>query len=272
MTHMRPVVRPGAPVLRRDATHLQVGTTPGVVVLDRPGLLHLLRLLDGVRDLECLRALVRVEVPELGIDPLDALRPLIATGAVVDAVGLKPARLRLGVAVHADRLTHRLGALVREALTDVGVQRLDPADPDLLVVLSCGEPARGLFDDARRQGVAHLLVVLDEDRVRVGPLVQPGRTPCLGCLDLTRADWDPAWPALLPQLGRPGHRAAAPNIDAALLHVAAIEVAVELRALASGRLPRTSRSVLALGPAHDARDTWPVAFHHACSCALLPAA
>lgn len=34
----------------------------------------------------------------------------------------------------------------------------------------------------------------------VGPLVLPGRSPCLRCLDLARRDRDPAWPALAAQL------------------------------------------------------------------------
>ena len=36
-----------------------------------------------------------------------------------------------------------------------------------------------------------------------GPLVTPGRGPCLRCLDLHRCDRDPAWPALLAQLALP---------------------------------------------------------------------
>src|ERR1700733_14635490 len=34
----------------------------------------------------------------------------------------------------------------------------------------------------------------------VGPLVIPGRTACLRCLDLTRAERDPAWPLILAKL------------------------------------------------------------------------
>ncbi len=264
MTHLRPVVRPGSPLLRRDAAHLQIGTTPGVVVPDRPGLLALLRLLDGVRDLDRLRHLARTEVPELEVDAADALRPLIAAGAVVDAAGLRPTPVRLAVSVHSDASTGRLGALVRDALADVGVRQLDAPDPGLLVVVSCGEPGRAVFTAAAQQSVTHLPVVLDDDRVCIGPLVRPGLTPCLGCLDLTRADWDPAWPALLHQLGRPGHLAFPAIVDPVLLHVAAAEVAAEVRALAAGKRLRTVGAVVALGPAHDARDSWPVAFHHAC--------
>ena len=114
-------------------------------------------------------------------------------------------------------------------------------------------------------------MVLDEDRVRVGPLVIPGLTPCLTCLDLNRTDWDHAWPALLPQLGR-SPWSIPPSLPTPLAYAAAAEVGVEVLALAGGSRPRTAGQVLAVGPAHDARATWPVAFHHGCACALLPAA
>jgi hypothetical protein len=156
-------------------------------------------------------------------------------------------------------------------LTDLGIRSLESPDPDLLVVVSCGEPARAVFEQAHRHGITHLAVVLDEDRVRIGPLVIPGVTPCLGCLDLNRTAWDRAWPALLTQLGR-SRWTIAPMLPTPLVYTAAAEVGVEVLALASGSRPLTAGRVLAVGPEHDARVTWPVAFHHRCACALLPAA
>ena len=268
---LRPTIRPGAPLLRRDANHLQVGTSPGTVIDDRPGLRAFLRLLNGARDVEQLRRLARTEVPELGGDVDDVLRPLLACGAVVDARSLHVKRPRLQVALHDDIGSRPLARAVGHVLTDLGLRSFDSPDPDLLLVASCGEPARAVFDQARRQGIAHLPVVLDEDRIRVGPLVVPGLTPCLTCLDLHRTDWDHAWPALLPQLGR-SPWSVPPTIPAPLAYAAAAEVGVEVLALAAGSRPRTAGRALALGPQHDDRVTWPVAFHHGCACALLPAA
>jgi hypothetical protein len=232
----------------------------------------LLRLLDGVRDLDQLRHLARSDVPELEADVGDVLRPLISAGAVVDArvlhVRWPPQRL----ALHHDGGSRLHARTIGHVLTGVGIGALDAADPDLLVVVSCGEPARTVFGEAQRRGIAHLMVVLDEDRVRVGPFVAPGITPCLGCLDLHRAEWDPAWPALLPQLGRASWAMTTPVVAAPLRHVAAAEVGVEVLAIAAGSRPRTAGRVLALGPEHDARTSWQVAFHHGCACALLPAA
>jgi hypothetical protein len=267
---LRPTIRPGAPLLRRDATHLQVGTSPGTVIDDRPGLRPFLRLLNGVRDVDQLRRLARSDVPELEADVAEVLKPLLACGAVVDASGLVLRRPRLRVALHDDAGSRPLARAIGHVLADLGIGSLDPPDPDLLLVVSCGEPARAVFDQALRQRISHLPVVIDEDRVRIGPMVIPGLTPCLTCLDLHRTDWDHAWPALLPQLGR--SRSMAPVLPVPLRYAAAAEVAVEVLAVASGSRVRTAGQVLALGPQHDARVTWPVAFHHGCACALLPAA
>lgn len=46
----------------------------------------------------------------------------------------------------------------------------------------------------------HLPVVIRETTAVIGPFVLPGRTPCLRCLELSRGDRDPSWPALAAQL------------------------------------------------------------------------
>src|SRR5699024_7812265 len=46
----RPLLTNGAAVFRRDRHHLQIGTAPGWVVNDQPGLLELLRMIDGATD------------------------------------------------------------------------------------------------------------------------------------------------------------------------------------------------------------------------------
>ena len=48
--------------------------------------------------------------------------------------------------------------------------------------------------------VPHLATSASEAIGVVGPLVLPGRSACLRCLDLARAERDPAWPLILAQL------------------------------------------------------------------------
>jgi hypothetical protein len=290
----RPVLRPGAPLLRRDATHLQVGTSPGIVVPDRPGLVALLRLLDGVRDVPRLSEAARARVPDLDGDVGSILRELCSVGAVVDAsrwalpvrglvdearhldlLGIDLTALtrrpRFTLALHPDPSTRPLAHTARAVLADAGLDVHDSGDPDLVIVLSCGEAPRDVFEQLVARAVPHLPVVVDEDRVRLGPLVVPGVSPCVGCHDLHRGDWDRAWPALVPQLGR-ARVLTPPALGVLARHAAAVELAAEVLAYSDARPTRTAGRCLVIGPHHDDRTTWPIAFHHACGCGLLAAA
>jgi len=271
----RPALRPGAPLLRRDATHLQIGTSPGVVVADRPGLVPLLRLLDGIRDVERLEGIAREAIAELDGTVATVLAELRAVGAVVDASGLDDVRRRRAtrpVAFDVSSGTAELVAATRAALSAAGLTRLASADPELLVIVSFGEPSRSVYERPALLGIDHLPVVIDEDRVRIGPFVRPGRTPCVSCHDLHRSDWDPAWPALLLQLGRRPAAERPMALDTLACHAASVEIAAEVLAQLDGRDPRTIGRCLVVGPGHDERAMWPVAFHHQCACDLLNAA
>jgi bacteriocin biosynthesis cyclodehydratase domain-containing protein len=75
--------------------------------------------------------------------------------------------------------------------------------PDLVVLADTHR--RELPAALARHRVPHLAASASEAIGVVGPLVLPGRSACLRCLDLTRADRDPAWPVILAQLaGRDG--------------------------------------------------------------------
>jgi len=74
--------------------------------------------------------------------------------------------------------------------------------PDLVILPDTYR--RELPEVLRRRGVPHLAATASEAIGVVGPLVLPGSTACLRCLDLTRAERDPAWPLILAQLARGG--------------------------------------------------------------------
>lgn len=75
--------------------------------------------------------------------------------------------------------------------------------PDLVILADTHR--RELPAALVRHQVPHLAAAASEAIGVVGPLVLPGRTACLRCLDLTRAERDPAWPLILAQLaGQPG--------------------------------------------------------------------
>lgn len=301
---MRPVLRPGAPLLRRDAGHLQIGTTPGAahVVRERPGMLGLLRLLDGVRDQESLRALAAADVPQLEVDPGELLDALHAAQVVLDAEawGAQPApelcaegrhlaargtdaptvrarldrRARTRVEVSYDDRTAQVAAHLDATLRESGVpSALTPLDePALVVVATAGPCPREVFAVLAEAGIAHLPVSCEEDRVRVGPLVRPGRTPCVGCDDRQRASWDPAWPGLLAQLGRPLARPAvtAPHaLSAVLERHAAVVVAEEVLGFCDEQPARSETAAVTIGPRVHDQTVHPVAFSAACGCEIL---
>jgi bacteriocin biosynthesis cyclodehydratase domain-containing protein len=72
------------------------------------------------------------------------------------------------------------------------------AVPDLAIVAS-PYPSPDLIAGLMRDRVPHLAVRATEAIGVVGPLVRPGRSTCLRCVDLRRADADPAWPKVLAQ-------------------------------------------------------------------------
>ena len=264
---MRPAISPGLAVLRRDRSHLQLGCNPGVVIDDRPGLYAFLRHLDGIRDLQVLRRHHRRHFPELQGDVGDVLRPLLASGAVVDLDADVPDHRQPVIGLRYDVAATPLAAVVAQALADLRIP-VGP-DPDLTVIVATGEPRRVTLDEMVRSGVPHLVVVLDADAVRIGPCVVPGRTPCVQCLDRHRSIWHPAWPALVPQFGQPIARTAVtPTVRLA----AAAVICEEVARFAAGGRPLSCSCVLAVGPALTTRVVGDTSFHPRCSCAVLLAA
>jgi hypothetical protein len=99
---------------------------------------------------------------------------------------------------------------------------------------ACGRPDLVIFADThrrelpellRREGVPHLAAAASEAIGVVGPLVLPGGTACLRCLDLARAERDPAWPLILAQLTAGG--ADPPACDTVLAVAVAAQAAAQ---------------------------------------------
>ena len=89
------------------------------------------------------------------------------------------------------------------ARADRGAQRArgpraQPRRPSLVILADSYR--RELPAVLAQKLVPHLAVSASEAIGVVGPLVLPGRSACLRCLDLTRAERDPAWPLILAQL------------------------------------------------------------------------
>jgi len=143
-----------------------------------------------------------------------------------------------------------------------------PFRPDLVVLVgnrTADRPAQ-----LARDRITHLAVMASEAIGVVGPLVVPGKTACLRCLDYVRAGNDPAWPLILAQIR--SRRAEPAACDAVLTAavaaqtaaqaLSAIETAPVASAAANGTLE------LVLPDWRWRRRTWPP--HPACPCAIKP--
>jgi bacteriocin biosynthesis cyclodehydratase domain-containing protein len=186
-------------------------------------------------------------------------------GAGTVATGIACLLERSGIArvTHAEPGTSRPGAALAGS-GGPGTAPCDTALPDLAILV--GRLPMDLRASLMRDQVPHLAVAADEAIGVVGPLVIPGRTACLRCLDLTRAERDPAWPLILAQLeGRePDPLACDAPLAAAVAAQAAAQVLVFIdRAVAAGAVADGTLELVLPGWQWR-RRTWPR--HPGCSC------
>jgi bacteriocin biosynthesis cyclodehydratase domain-containing protein len=272
---LRPVLRAGAPVLRRDAEHLQIGTSPGVVIVDRPGLLSLIRSLDGTRTVPQLVALMRDHPSAPALDVPRAISELAAAGVLGPPREDPPApRSRLVVTVECDEDVDHLARDIESLLA--GQQLFSPpvvawgADvAELTIMISGGEGRRSRYENACLLGMTHLVVTVDEASVHVGPLVIPGHSPCVACLDLHRIDFDSAWPALIPQLGHPLTHMRPAVVAPLTRRIAAAHIADHVDRFSRGDRDAVVGGRLSVGPTFDRVRRIGLAFHPMCTCNLL---
>ena len=174
---------------------------------------------------------------------------------------------RIGRAIRRILVTAGVGRVTRSASPDGDLPRDGlPADrPDLVIVV--GRVAPEVAWRLVTRGVTHLAVSAAEAIGVVGPLVIPGRTACLRCLDYARARADPAWPLILAQLGR---RQPEPGACDAALAAAVAAQAAGQALTAMDRAPADAATVggtleLVLPGWQWRRRSWPR--HPSCPCA-----
>ncbi|MGH3620359.1 MAG: TOMM precursor leader peptide-binding protein [Sciscionella sp.] len=154
-------------------------------------------------------------------------------------------------------------AASRRASSSVRTAALSPGRlPDLAVLADAAVPCPRLVSTLTAAEVPHLVVRVREGTGWVGPLVVPGRTSCLRCLDLHRTDRDPCWPTVAAQLAA---RAQPADLTCAQA-TAAFAVGQSLRILA-GETSETWNATLELDPfsAEITRRSWLP--HPECDCA-----
>lgn len=103
-----------------------------------------------------------------------------------------------------DDLMKRRDHALRDGLArqypDVSVSVDPEGRADLVIFIGHYLVDSLLLDDLMRNDVPHLAITLCDNRASIGPIVEPGKTPCLRCVEMHLTDADPAWPMLGTQL------------------------------------------------------------------------
>src|SRR5918993_1493056 len=262
-------LRPGVPVLRRDADTLQVGLHPP----------HVARVPD-TSDVRSMLDALRVGDSPTELSPVAArvLDDLLTAGLALPSVPDTTAAQRVaqaqfgadGVRRLADRSGHRIGvradgpvrAIIAELLTLAGLE-VDDA-PSVWLVVGSGPIVRESIDPLVRAGAPHLLVSGDAGGRRIGPFVEPGRTACLRCVDAHEAEADPRRPFVVEQaaLASTGDEPVDPVLDRLALTWAVRDLCRYLE----GDEPSTWSATVDIGPV-DAPRLVRWLRHPHCGCA-----
>jgi hypothetical protein len=258
MTPMVLKLADGVPLVWRTPTSLQLGVDAPAVVVDEvtAGVERMLAALRSGISPSGWAMLAR----SASLDP-DAADALLQRLEPVMLAPVAPASARALVTG-----TGPLAAAVAALLRDGGV--LAPADdPQPALAILVADWVLGPHDAAPwlRRDVTHLPVVATDRSVTVGPFVEPGRSPCIYCLQLSRADADPAWPAVAAQLwGRDG-----PQLSQLTLMSAATFTVRQVRARLTSGDGGQARGWRLLDEGATV-SAWTARVHPRCSCAAPP--
>jgi hypothetical protein len=243
-------IDPAVPPVWSTPDRLQFGLDPVLAVLDPVPLgaervVHALTLGTSRRALEAIAA-------EGGVDDLDGLLDRLAP-AMLRRGAPAPAPLRVAIDAPED-----LATLLRPLLVPVEPDGV----PDVVVVaahhlIPPAATVRRLADD-----IPHVGLVFGDQAAVVGPLVLPGRTPCLRCADEHRLA-DPTWRAVAAQLLRRTTSRTATSLRTRLAASAALGDALE--SLHAGEPTGLEGAALRIG-ADGAVSRLPRPWHEACWC------
>ena len=191
---------PNLPVVWTSATSIQVGIDPPVArVTDIPDtaapLLH--ALAEGT-PASGLAMLAKVhQVSDQWVNHLvESLKPALITPPAAE-----PFRLE---AWSTSEAIGGLSALARVSGVELVVPEVIAEDHvptcDTVVLVSDYLVHPRWADQLARENVSHVSVVFSDQTVTVGPVVTPGHTPCLVCVELHRRDAMVGWLEVSSQL------------------------------------------------------------------------
>lgn len=189
---------PRWPVVWRTPHSAQVGIDPPKAVLEDLTVTQermLSALILGISDPGM--KLLREQAPGERDRFLDAIAPAL----VGDRERVEhPVVAMSGRGALVDALSELLSRSGIKALLAPDDRSLRDTTPAVAVVVGYWVLAPDIQSHWLRRDIPHLPVVFSDTGVTVGPLVDPGISACLRCVELHRTDTDPAWPAISAQL------------------------------------------------------------------------
>lgn len=216
---------PRYPILWRSPDSLQVGLDRPVLTLTNVSTVTervIAALVRGVSDTGVGLLARQIGVSEREVDEvLTELTPAMAPRAtaespspprrvIVDGTGPTAQQIsefltQLGVEVVPSRAPVSSSSVSSSSVPSSSVPSsvssgLSAADVDLVVLVAqfVIPPAR--YGGWLRRDIPHLPVVYSDTCVSIGPLVEPGTSACLYCVERARVDQDSSWPAIASQL------------------------------------------------------------------------
>jgi hypothetical protein len=195
--------------------------------------------------------------------------------ALVDDSTVRAVDVLPGGATAADvgrRAVHAAAEAVHRVAPDT--RTACPLLPDLVVLVAVGAHDAPASAPLVQQGTAHLPVLLRDRDVLVGPLVLPGRGPCLHCVDLLHRDVDRSWPDAVRALRASAAGAGVPVPDPVTCGaVAAVVGRLAAAVPPPTRPPAAGQAVAGAAATVDHRgdvawERWPA--HPGCGCTDPP--
>lgn len=240
----------GTRVVRRGREHLQIGLVPGrcVVVPET----------EGHRAV--LSALRTADLPPQTAEAA-ALLPCLAENGLLRPAGPQSTAV-VDVAVEGSLGVDPTPLLAAAQLRAIGGERPRP-----VLLFATAEVDRDRLDALVRAGTPHLLVRVVDGGPVLGPLVVPGETACVRCIDSHRVDDDPAHAAVLDRyLAAAAPPGGDPPLTPTLATLLTCWAAHELRAHLAGARPVTWSSTLAWDAAFAELTATTWCRHALCGC------
>ncbi|HKE52392.1 MAG TPA: ThiF family adenylyltransferase [Actinomycetes bacterium] len=212
-----------------------------------------------------------------------SLACLLAAAGVGHIVSFDQGRVRPADVAPGGLARAQIGTQ-RTTATATAVRRVAPTTqtclpnrrnhPDLAILAPAGPLDRAVAASLRRAGVPHLIASVRETTGVIGPLVLPGQTCCVRCLDLHRSDRDPQWPRVAAQLAGPADPVrtiiGTPACDLSLATAVSAQASLHALAYLDGELPPSVNGTLEIrlpfGLTH--RRSWHP--HPGCGCRSQP--